>query len=83
MSDIFIDFIGKLEEHLFVMGLDAFFTDIVVGFGFRFVTFGFGFYVFLAVVAVEVQHPLIVGFTQLVADAEHTESEVVVTSKDF
>lgn len=83
MADILVDFIGELEELLFVMVHNAGLADVVIRFHLRFVSFGLRFYGFLAIVTVEVEHPFIVGLTQLISNAEKSESEVMVSGKNL
>jgi hypothetical protein len=63
MPDIFVDLVGKLEEVLLIVVVDTRLTEIVVGYVFGLEPFVFGFDLFLAVIALQMQHPLIVGFT--------------------
>lgn len=81
MPDILIDFVVELEEVSFVMFVNAFFADVKVGLHFGLIALIVRFYLAPALVAFEVQHPLVVGFPQLIADAEQPETQVVVASE--
>jgi hypothetical protein len=83
VADVLVDLVGELEEVLLVVVVDAGLAEIVVGLVLGLEAFVFGLDLLLAVIAVEVQHPLIVGLAELVADAEDAELEVVVACEDF
>lgn len=65
------------------MALNALLTDVVVRPILGFKSFCLRLYRFLAVIAVQVEHPFVIGFPQLVANTEKSKSEVVVSCKYF
>ena len=60
------------------MSLTAVLADVEVGLDLRFEPFALRFYLGVALVALQVQLPFVVGFPQLISDAEKAETKVVV-----
>lgn len=58
-------------------------TNIVICFYFWFKSFWFRFDVVPTIVTVEMKHPFIIWFSKFVANAEHSKSKIMITSKDL
>lgn len=83
VSNVLVYVVGELEEGQFVLASDAACAEVVVWLRLRLESLESRAKGVSALVALQPQQPLVVGFSELVAHAEDAETQVMVARKDL
>ena len=78
MPHILIHFVVELKKILLLMLSDAVLTNVEVGFDLRFIPFALRLNLTIAFITVQMQHPFVIGFSELVAHAEEPKTKVMI-----